>query len=62
MQELSLSSVVEDDVTSSLSNLNITGQKVVPHSPSDSHIMSIGQLLESVSHLITTITPKMTSS
>lgn len=45
--ELSLSSVVEDDVTSSLSNLNITGQKVVPHSPSDSHIMSIGQLLES---------------
>lgn len=44
--ELSLSSVVEDDVTSSLTGLNISGQRV-PHSRSESHVMSIGQLLES---------------
>ncbi|KNA11501.1 hypothetical protein SOVF_134650 [Spinacia oleracea] len=44
--ELSVSSIVEDDVTSSLSVLNISGQRV-PHSRSDSNIMSIGQLLES---------------
>uniref|UniRef100_A0A803L4F5 Uncharacterized protein n=1 Tax=Chenopodium quinoa TaxID=63459 RepID=A0A803L4F5_CHEQI len=44
--ELSISSVVEDDVTSSMSVFNISGQRG-PHSRSDSHIMSIGQLLES---------------
>ncbi|KAJ8447080.1 hypothetical protein Cgig2_022809 [Carnegiea gigantea] len=44
--ELSISSVVEDDVTSSFSAMNICGQKV-PSSPSGAHIMSIGQLLES---------------
>lgn len=44
--ELSMSSVVEDDVTSSFSAMNACGQKV-PSSPSGTHIMSIGQLLES---------------
>uniref|UniRef100_A0A7C9ABU0 Uncharacterized protein n=1 Tax=Opuntia streptacantha TaxID=393608 RepID=A0A7C9ABU0_OPUST len=44
--ELSISSVVEDDATSSFSAMNISGQKV-PSSPANTHIMSIGQLLES---------------
>ncbi|CAO2836520.1 unnamed protein product [Amaranthus hypochondriacus] len=44
--ELSISSIVEDDVTNSVPVSNVNGQKM-PRSPSESHIMSIGQLLES---------------
>ena len=48
LQELSISSIVEDDVTNSLPVSNVYGQKM-PRSPSESHIISVGRLLESVS-------------